>query len=77
MARDPWGIAALAEILMENEPQVSSRNSSPSISVTDGWEGLSIGVVNSLWGTWGDGGKDKWSAPDVVSYLRQSVCVLL
>lgn len=66
MARDPQDLASLSKILLD--PAHSKRQEFPTegeILIGDFWKGVSIGVLNSEWGT-DPSSNWKWGSDEVV-----------
>lgn len=66
MARDPRDIISLANILLADE----STAIQDKIRLDDLWEGLSIGILDSEWGT-DPSSAWKWSSKEVVRIRRK------
>lgn len=63
IARDPYDLASLTEVLIGSEQPVSYTD-----AMKQGFEGLSVGVVKSTWGVYESMVKGKWDLPAVVSW---------
>lgn len=66
MARDPRDLASLAKALVRSDEHLTEPVENDAASSENLWSGLSVGVLDSEWGT-DPASKWKWGSAEVVS----------
>jgi amidase len=69
MARDPFDLAALTEVLLTPHALDRIPREGYSSIMETPWIGLRLGLVSIKWGVDDGISKGKWDSPEVVSYV--------